>query len=190
LNLSQQTLIIFVSDNGALEDKYPGNNGPLRGQKGMVYEGGIRVPAVLHWPGKIPSGRVSNAPAMVFDLFATCLEAVGLEIPDTNGKRPVHGVSLVSHAASGGTEPLPDRWLFWDLWGKLAAYHQGWKLVGQIENHRGRFDEALPHIETAQFELYYLPDDVGETNDLSALQPARVAEMKKRLVEWFRESTQ
>jgi arylsulfatase A-like enzyme len=127
---------------------------------------------------------------MVFDLFATCLEAAGLEVPRTNGKRPVHGVSLLAHATSGGADPLPDRWLFWDLWGKLAAYRQGWKLVGQIENHRGRFAEALPQIEAAQFELYYLPDDVGETKDLAASQPARAAEMKKRLVEWFRESTQ
>ena len=187
--VDERTLVVFISDNGALEDKYPGNNGPFRGQKGETYEGGIRVPAVARWPGVIPPGSTSDAPAMVFDLFATCLEAAGLGAPQTNGSWPVHGISLVPHLRSGGEQPLPDRYLFWDLWGKLGAYHDGWKLVGDIGNHRGRFAEAAPKIADAKFELYYLPDDAGETRDLAGSRPHVYMEMKERLQEWFRRST-
>jgi arylsulfatase A-like enzyme len=187
--LDRQTLVLFVSDNGALEEKYPGDNGPLRGEKGMVYEGGIRVPAIIRWPGDIPGGTVSDAPAMAFDLFATCFEVAGMAVPQRNGQHSVHGVSLLAHARSAGKQPLPDRYLFWDLWGKLAAWHDGWKLVGQIDNHRGRFAEAIGQIEQAQFELYYLPDDLAEQRDLAASKPAEYADLKKRLLEWFRTST-
>jgi hypothetical protein len=71
----------------------------------------------------------------------------------------------------------------------MAAWHNGWKLVGEIDNHRGRFDEALPQIEAARFELYYLPDDLGEQHDLAAARPAEYTDLKRRLVTWFREST-
>jgi arylsulfatase A-like enzyme len=188
--LDEQTLVLFISDNGALEEKYPGDNGPLRGEKGTVYEGGIRVPGMIRWTNQIPAGTISDAPAMVFDLFATCLEAARVAIPKTNGKHPVHGVSLLEHARSKGASKLPQRHLFWDLWGKLAVWHDGWKLVGMIDNHRGRFAEAVPQIEAAQFELYYLPDDLAEQHDLAASKPAQYAELKERLLAWFKASTQ
>jgi arylsulfatase A-like enzyme len=189
LKLAEHTLIVFVSDNGALEDKYPGNNGPLRGQKGMVYEGGIRVPAIVCWPSQIPAGSISDAPAMAFDLFSTCLAAAQVDLPRSNGRYPVHGLSLLEHARGGGRPRLPDRYLFWDLWGRLAAFHDGWKLVGQIDNHRGRFTEAVPQIEAAQFELYYLPDDLEESRDLAAAKPEVYADLKRRLIAWFKAST-
>ncbi len=190
LGLEERTLVIYVSDNGAQQQQFPGDNGPLRGQKGMVYEGGIRVPAVIRWPGVIPPGVISDAPAMASDVFATCLDAAGVDVPRANGRHPVHGVSLLGHLRSGGKASLPDRYLFWDLWGKLAAYHDGWKLVGQIDNHRGRFAAAVSQIEAAQFELYYLPEDIGERHDLAKEKPAVSAEMKRRLIAWFKASTQ
>ncbi len=189
LGLDDRTLVIFVSDNGALEDKYPGNNGPLRGQKGETYEGGVRVPAVMRWPGVIPSGTVSDAPAVAADLFATILDAASGEVPQDNGGRSIHGVSLLGHLRSGASEPLPERYHFWDLYGDLGAYHAGWKLVGAIENHRGRFAEALPHIEAAEFQLYYLPGDIGETRDLASERPEVYSDLKRRLIEWFKKST-
>ena len=126
---------------------------------------------------------------MVFDLFATCLEAAGLEVPQANGGYPMHGISLVPHLRSGGEHALPDRYLFWDLWGTLGAYRDGWKLVGDIGNHRGRFAEAAPKIEAERFELYYLPDDLSEERDLAEAKPQVYAEMKKQLADWFRRST-
>jgi arylsulfatase A-like enzyme len=189
LDLDERTLVVFTSDNGALEDKYPGDNGPLRGQKGEVYEGGIRVPAMLRWPGQIPAAATSTEPAMAFDLFATCLTAAGIDVPPANGRHELHGVNLLEHARAGGRGRLPNRYLFWDLWGKMAAYHGGWKLVGQIDNHRGRFAEAVPQIEAAQFELYNLSDDLGEQRDIAATHPGIYKDLKQHLIEWFKRST-
>src|SRR5690606_15458793 len=121
LGIESNTLVICHSDNGALIDKFPGNNGPLRGAKGTTYEGGIRVPAAMVWSGVIPPGSVSHADAAHFDVFSTVLEAAGIAIPQHNGRHPVHGVSLLAHVKSGGRSPLPDRYLFWDLYGKMAA---------------------------------------------------------------------
>lgn len=187
--VDRSTLVIWVSDNGALEDKYPGDNGPLRGQKGETYEGGIRVPAVMSWPGVIPPGTVSHAPAAHFDIFATALAAAEVNVPKKNGAYAVGGVNLLPHLRSGGAEPLPDRWLCWDLYGDLGAAHGNWKIVGQIENHHGKWDEAIQQIEQTQFELYNLADDLGETRNLAAKQPERAAEMKRRYLDWFKAAT-
>src|SRR5262249_974036 len=127
LGLEERTLVIFLSDNGAMTDKFPGNNGPLRGAKGMTYEGGIRVPAVRARPGGIPAGWVSDQDAVHFDIFSTILDAAGVAVPARNGAHPVHGVSLLPHVKSGGKVALPDRYLFWDLFGKMAAVHGRWK---------------------------------------------------------------
>ena len=67
-------------------------------------------------------------------------------MPTKNGGHPVHGVSLLPHLRSGGTEALPDRYLFWDLYGKMAAVHGRWKIVGEIPNHHGKFEKAVPAI--------------------------------------------
>src|SRR6185369_8433687 len=117
LGLEANTLLIYLSDNGGILHTYPSNNGPLRGGKGDTYEGGIRVPAVMQWPGVIPAGTVSNADAAHFDVFSTILDAAGIPVPEKNGSVRVTGVSLLPHAKSAGKVPLPDRYLFWDLYG-------------------------------------------------------------------------
>jgi len=189
LGLRENTLVIFVSDNGAMTDKFPGNNGPLRGAKGMTYEGGIRVPAIVRWPGVVPADKVSDADAMHFDVFSTILDAAGVAIPAKNGAHPVHGVSLLPHLRSGGAEPLPDRYLFWDLYGKMAAVHGRWKIVGDIGNHHGKFAAAVPRIRNAKFELYDLATDLGETKNLAAEQPDLYRDLKDRYLQWFERAT-
>ncbi|HXG09979.1 MAG TPA: sulfatase-like hydrolase/transferase [Gemmataceae bacterium] len=189
LGLEEQTLVIFLSDNGAMTDKFPGNNGPLRGAKGTTYEGGIRVPCVVRWPGVIPAGWVSDQNAVHFDIFSTVLDAAGIPVPARNGTHPVHGVSLLPHLKSGGKVTLPDRYLFWDLFGKMAAVHGRWKLVGGIPNHHGKFAAAVPRIREAQFELYDLDADVGETRNLAAEQPVIYQDLKDRYLRWFIEAT-
>lgn len=185
LNLEKTTLLIYLSDNGALEDKFPGNNGPLRGQKGQTYEGGIRVPAVMQWPGVIPQGLVSDANACHFDVFSTILDAAGVPIPEKNGAFPVHGVSLLGHLKSGGKTPLPDRYLFWDLFGRMAAVHGPWKILAEGPNHRGRFADAADWIRANNLELYNLDRDLGETADLRETHPAVYRELKTRYLEWI-----
>ncbi len=189
LGLESNTLVVFVSDNGAMTDEYPGNNGPLRGAKGQTYEGGIRVPAIVRWPGVIPAGKVSDADAAHFDVFSTILDAAGVPVPERNGAHPIHGVSLLPHLRSGAATPLPDRYLFWDLYGKMAAVHGRWKIVGEIPNHHGKFAAAVPRIRAATFELYDLGTDPGETKNVAAEHPDVARDLKDRYVRWFEQAT-
>ena len=186
LNLESQTLVIYVSDNGGITHTYPANNGPLRDGKGSTYEGGIRVPAVMQWPGVIPPGTVSTANAVHFDLFSTILEAASVAVPKQNGGYDVSGVSLLTHLRSGARTPLPDRYLFWDLYGDVAAVHGPWKLVGEIPNHHGKFDQAVRDAEATQFALYNLDDDPGEQTDVSPRFPDIYRDLKSRHLEWLR----
>jgi arylsulfatase A-like enzyme len=189
LEIEKNTLVICHSDNGGMIDKYPGNNGPLRGAKGTTYEGGLRVPAAMAWPGTIQPSGISLADAVHFDVFATILTAAGVALPAKNGEHPVHGVSLLAHAKSGGREALPNRYLFWDLYGKMAALHGDWKLVGMIDNHHGKWDQALQQIEQTDFELYHLGRDLGEKNNVAADHPDVYRDLKQRYLAWFRAAT-
>ncbi len=189
LRIDKNTLVLCVSDNGGMIDKFPGNNGPLRGAKGMTYEGGIRVPAVACWPGVIPPQSVSEANAVHFDLFATIMEAAGIERPQANGKHAVSGISLLPHLKSGGQSTLPDRYLFWDLYGKMAAIHGDWKIVATIDNHHGKWDQTVTKITETPFELYNLAADIGEKDNLAAAHPRIHDDLKQRYVAWFREAT-
>jgi len=186
LDLEASTLVLFVSDNGGILHTYPSNNGPLRGGKGDAYEGGIRVPAAMQWPGVIPAGSVSDAPAVHFDLFSTILDAAGVAVPERNGDYSVHGVSLLPHVRAGGKTALPDRYLFWDLYGACGAAHGKWKLVGEIGNHHGRFGPAADEAEKTPFALYDLEADLGEKQDLSAQFPDIYKDLKARHVQWLR----
>lgn len=187
LNIEDRTLVIVVSDNGGITHTYPSNNGPLRGGKGETWEGGIRVPAVMQWPGVIPAGLVSSAPAVHFDLFSTILDAAGIPLPETNGPWQVHGVSLLPHLRSGAQQPLPDRYLFWDLYGDIGTLHGRWKMVGEISNHHGKFDLAVREAEAARFQLFDLDADVGEQTDLAAQHPEVYQDLKQRHLEWLRQ---
>ena len=187
LGLEKNTLVICHSDNGGILHTFPSNNGPLRGGKGQTYEGGIRVPAVMQWPARIPAGTVSRADAAHFDVFATALEAAGIPIPAKNGKFPVHGVSLLTHAQTKAATPLPDRYLFWDLYGQCGALHGKWKLVGEIGNHHGRFANAVRDAEKAKFELFDLDEDIGEKRNVAADYPEIYADLKQRHLEWLRQ---
>lgn len=185
LGLENKTLVIYLSDNGALIDKFPGNNGPLRGAKGQTYEGGIRVPAVMRWPGVIPAGIVSDAFAVHFDLFSTILEAAGADLPRSNGDYALKGVSLLDHLKSGGKAPLPSRLLFWDLFGKMAAAKGRWKLVGETPNHHGDFAKAAEVIRAHRFQLYDLEADLGETTDLASDYADIYRELHGGLLSWM-----
>jgi arylsulfatase A-like enzyme len=186
LDLEKNTLVVFLSDNGGILEKYPSNNGPFRGGKGEAYEGGLRVPCVIKWPAVIPAGTLSEADAVHFDIFATILESAGLDVPKTNGDYPVSGQSLLPHLRSGGKTHLADRSLFWDLYGKQAALKGNWKLVGNLPNHRGDFRRAAADAEKAEFELYDLSVDIGEQKNLAAKEPELYQELKRRHVEWLR----
>jgi arylsulfatase A-like enzyme len=187
LGLESNTLVVFVSDNGGILHTYPSNNGPLRGGKGDTYEGGIRVPAVMQWPGVIPPSSISHESAVHFDLFTTILSAAGVGVPTKNGQFPVHGVNLLPLLRDPAHGKLPDRYLYWDLYGDVAALHGKWKMVGQISNHHGKFDKAADEAERAKFELYDLDADLGETTDVADKFPDIYRDLKTRHLQWLRQ---
>ena len=189
LDLESRTLFIYCSDNGGNTDKYAASNGLLRGGKGQTYEGGIRVPAVMQWPGVIPAGVRIDANAAHFDLFATILDAAGLEAPKRNGRHSISGASLLPHLRSGGQTPLPERCLFWELYGKAAALQGDWKLVAELSNHRGDFRQAHAEAERTDFELYHLANDEAESRNVAAEQPEVYRDLKGRYLDWLRGAT-
>ena len=186
LDLTEETLVIYLSDNGGIGHTYPSNNGPLRGGKGEAWEGGIRVPAVMQWPGTIPAGTVSTADAVHFDLFATILDLAGIAIPKENGRLQVDGISLLDHLKSGAKVFIPDRYLFWDLFGKQGALKGPWKIVADTGNHNGDFLKAARNADSADFTLVNLEHDLGEKTNLASEHSEIYSDLKSRFVDWLR----
>lgn len=170
--LRENTIVVFTSDNGGLStsEGWPTSNLPLRAGKGWLYEGGIREPLLIRWPGVVEPGAVREAPVISTDYFPTLLEAAGVPMP---AGYPGDGVSLVSYLRSG--TPPPARTLFWHYphYGNQggapgsAVLRAPWKLIHWYEDER--------------LELFHLEDDLSETTDLAARHPAKVAELKAEL---------
>lgn len=159
-NQTQRTLVFFFGDNGG-PTKNGANNGALRGQKGQVYEGGVRVPFVISWPEKIPPKSNYHAPVISLDVMATALAAARIPVP---ADKAYDSVNLLPHI-TGEAPGAPHSALFWRAaLGKSLAVREGnWKLI----RTQGQPDE-----------LYNLAEDIGESKDLSASQ----LDVKQRLV--------
>ncbi|MEZ6055523.1 MAG: sulfatase [Planctomycetaceae bacterium] len=174
--LSEKTLILFVSDNGGLEHEQSGrvvtSNRPLRGEKGTLYEGGIRVPAIARWPGQIPAGSLCNQPAITTDIYPTALELASIKPPRD---QPCDGLSLASLLRDPAHE-LKRPALFWHLphyhhaTPAGAIRHGDWKLIESFE------DESL--------ELYHLGHDPSEQRNLAAEEPERAQTLLTSLRHW------
>ena len=162
-NLDRETLIFFISDNGGPTRELTSSNAPLRGEKGSVYEGGLRVPFLAQWPGTLPQGQVEPRPVISLDAFATSL-AVAKAAPPRGVQ--LDGVNLLPYL-QGENQDRPHRELFWRL-GTKAALRQGdWKLL-----------RNPPRGEDGRWRLYHLSDDIGETRDLSASHVDKLAELR------------
>lgn len=161
LGLTEDTLILFFSDNGPAG---PGSAGALRGGKGTLWEGGHRVPAAACWPGTIPPGTVSTAPCIGMDLFPTMLSAAGVGIPSA---LQLDGMDLMPLLLTG--EELPERDLFWRHGAQKAVRSGRWKLI---------------ETEGQGAELFDLSSDIGEREDLAPLHPDTVSELKGRISLW------
>ncbi len=163
--LEQNTLVFFLSDNGGPTRELTSSNLPLRGEKGQMYEGGIRVPFLWQWPGKIPAGQVYAKPVSSMDLFATATAAALVNPP-----KQVEGVDLVPFL-NGTKSDAPHETLFWRQGNRAALRHQEWKLV-KMRDAAGS--------ERTNWELYDLSRDASETTDLSTTYPERRAELVRR----------
>ncbi|MBN1342892.1 MAG: sulfatase [Phycisphaerae bacterium] len=188
LKLSSNTLVIFSSDNGGVggyerEGIHGGSitdNAPLKGGKGMLYEGGIRVPYVFLWPGRIARGAVCEEPINSVDLYPTLLELAGAEPPRSYPLDGTSYASLLTHGGKGGKGRGP---LFWHFPGYLGSGGNTWRTtpVGVIRSGDWKLMEFF---EDGRLELYDLREDIGEKKDLAAAQPQRVKELHARLLAW------
>ena len=171
LDLEKETLVFFTSDNGgyihyAHEFHNISSNGPLRGQKGQVFEGGHRVPAIAWWPGKIEAGTEYDEPVMTMDFYPTFAELAGARIPE---EKNIDGVNILPVLLKSKT--LPERTLFWKIGEEWAVRKGPWKLV---ESENEKF-------------LFNLKNDIEEEIDISSEHPELVKELTKKYQNWKQE---
>jgi arylsulfatase A-like enzyme len=179
--IADRTLIWFTSDNGGVQ-RFPGNNGPLREGKLTVYEGGVRVPAAVWWPGVIEGGRKVQARLMNVDVLPTLCRAAGA---DADGPAPLDGVDAFD-VLTGTKASLParDLYFFTGQSGpekeQLAVINADeWKLVIIGPDIRRAGGYATP---AHRVELFRLKDDPGEKTDLAAKRPDLVEQLGRKLV--------
>ena len=161
--LEENTLVIFLSDNGGSGGS---DNSPLRGGKARFLEGGIRVPCIIKWPGRIEKGKVIDDFLTSLEIFPTLLAATGMQQPDS---LVLDGFDML--AVLEGKEASPREEMYWELRGDEAARVSQWKWVN-TKRDQGLFD---------------LSQDVGEKNDLSETQPEILQMVKDKFHQWQQE---
>jgi arylsulfatase A-like enzyme len=155
------TLVVFISDNGGPTPQNTSSNKPLRGFKAQVYEGGIRVPFLMRWPGRIKPGTVYRQPVIALDIHSTLVAAGGGTIPPG-----LDGVDLLPFVA--GRQGAPHQALYWRF-GEQSAIRMGdWKML--------RFQ--------GRAEMYNLRDDIGESKDLAGSNPEKLRELESAWNAW------
>jgi arylsulfatase A-like enzyme len=191
LKIAENTLIVFVSDNGGCtmgddtSGTYPGNNGPFRGGKGTTYQGGLNVPFLMNWKSQIPAGTVSEAHVMHADIFATLLDVADIPLPKMNGKNPMRGLSLIPHMVSAGKETIPERTMIFELVGKIGLRKGDYKLWATLESSRADWSAHIAELEQGDLALFDLSQDVGEEKDLRTQLPEVYASLKTELIDYF-----
>ena len=181
LNLADNTVVFFFSDNGGVRTIT--SNEPLRGGKGMLYEGGIREPMCVRWPGVVKPGTRCDTPIIGIDFYPTLLEIAGLRKP--KGKL-LDGVSILPLLKGGGR--LNREALYWHF----PAYLQG-KAEGARDPYfrtrpaaaiRAGDWKLIEYFEDGALELYNLKEDLGEQKNLAKAMPEKTKELHKRMLAW------
>lgn len=185
--LAENTVVIFSSDNGGVGGyvregvKKAGDvtdNAPLRSGKGSLYEGGVRVPWIVRWPGKVPTGT-TDTPIISVDLLPTLVELSGGKAP---AKQPIDGVSMVECLTSGGKK-APTRDLFWHFPGYLGAGQGMWRTTPAGAIRSGDW-KLIEFFEDGRKELYNLREDLSQKTSLAAKNPDKAADLHARLATW------
>ncbi|MEZ4636795.1 MAG: sulfatase-like hydrolase/transferase [Caldilineaceae bacterium] len=182
LGLDDNTCTVFTADNGpsresrnwldgTLDPYYGGSAGKLKGHKFSLYEGGVRVPGIIHWPGVVPGGQVRHDPCASMDVFPTLLKAAGADLDDYE----IDGVDLLPSLKDGAT--LPERPIFWEMESQTAVRRGPWKLV-----LNGRLVEGAPPEDAVH--LANLDDDLGERTNLHDAEQERTAELAALAQSW------
>lgn len=198
LQLRDDTFVMFTSDNGpAITAMHPhGSAGPLRDKKGSVYEGGIRVPGIIRWPGHTTPGSESDEPVCGVDLLPTLCAITGIEVPSD---RKIDGVNILPILENKPiTRPTP---LFWQRIRATGGPYQvamrdgDWKILATIRDvpTKGPVDirpgdmQALKTAPLDQFVLYNLKEDIAEQNDRAKSDPEVFAAMREKVIKLYRE---
>ncbi|WP_414664958.1 sulfatase [Horticoccus sp. 23ND18S-11] len=189
LNLADNTLLIFTSDNGGVGGyvregvKKDGSdvtdNAPLRSGKGSLYEGGTRVPFVVRWPGRVKAGATCDTPAIHVDIYPTLVEAAGGRLPAT---QVFDGESLLPLMRNVSARLTRDA-IFQHFPGYLGAGVDSWRTTPVSLVQAGDW-KLMEYLEDGRLELYNLRDDIGETKNLAATSPEKAAELHARLNAW------
>ncbi len=195
--LRDNTLVFFTSDNGpALTRYHPyGSTGPLRAKKGSVYEGGIRVPGILRWPGHTSPGQVSHEPISGVDILPTLCAIAGISLPSG---RVLDGASFLPAIKGDSIDrSKPLYWQYNRARGQVqVALRDGdWKILARLQPPCPRAGaditaeqmEVLKSARLTDFELYNLHDDLEESTNLVEAAPGRFAAMKEKLISYYRE---
>ncbi len=179
--LDEQTFVVFTSDNGPwlVYGKHGGSAGPLREGKGTTWEGGVREPCIMRWPGKIPAGAVCSEPLMTIDLLPTFARLAGAELP----KNQIDGLNVwpVLAGESGAKNPHEAYYFYWGR--ELQAVRSGkWKLhfphnYSRLAEKEGK---GLVYVQAKTgLALYDLESDAGEKNDVADKHPDTVTRLRK-----------
>lgn len=178
LGLTDDTVVMLTSDNGGLStsEGSPTSNLPLRGGKGWVYEGGIREPFLIRWPGAVAPGTVCHTPVMSTDFYPTILQIA--ELP-AQPEQHLDGVSLVPLLQQEGK--IQRDALFWHYphYSNQGGFPGGAIRIGDYK--------LIERYEDGRVQLFNLQTDIGERDDLAANDPQRVAMMRSRLHNWYEE---
>ena len=169
LDIQNETMVFFTSDNGPHSEgghKHEtfNSNGPLRGYKRDLYEGGIRVPGIAYWPNTIKSGTESDQPFAFWDWLPTACELAGVTPPEK-----LDGLSFAPTILGKSDQQQIHPYLFWKYGNKTAIRKQKWKAVRNAQNKK--------------LELYNLNTDIGETKNLSAQYPDKIRELEELMEE-------
>jgi arylsulfatase A-like enzyme len=180
LGQEENTLVFFISDNGGPTSQTTSGNGPLHGFKAQTWEGGIRVPWIVHWKGHIPEGQVDDRPVIQLDILPTALAAAGVVLPSDS--KPLDGVNLLPYVTGQKKEP-PHEALYWRFGAQIAIRKGDWKLV-KAPGGSLKPGQLIAKATTEGAQLYNLANDIGEKTDLAAQQPEKVKELTAQWEKW------
>ena len=183
LKLRENTLVIFSSDNGVHcvgghDPEYFNSNGPYRGYKRDLYEGGVHVPFVVNWPAVITKSRVTEHTATFWDFLPTMCDLIGLDSPSN-----IDGISYLQVLKNNEQEQCKHDYLYYEFYeqgGKQSIMKDGWKLI------RLHMDDPASLIE----ELYYIQEDIGEKSNLIKQYPNKASELRRLISNARTESVQ
>ncbi|MFN0119457.1 MAG: sulfatase [Blastocatellia bacterium] len=178
-NLEQNTLIFFISDNGGPTNANASRNTPLRGFKAQTWEGGVRVPFLAQWKGKLPAGKVYDQPVIQLDILPTIIAAAGGK---ADPARKLDGVDLTPYL-NGKTKGAPHEALYWRFGQQIAIRVGDWKLV-KAPGANATQGEFRAKATTEGAHLYNLASDIGEQNNLADREPARFKQLAAMWDKW------